>query len=47
MIVAGPSRSQISCNPAGSAQEANPLPLPLSKAVKAIPALVACRLAHS
>src|SRR6266540_767542 len=42
-IVPGPSRSQIACRAAGSSQEANPL----DSSVKPIPALVACRLAHS
>jgi hypothetical protein len=39
----GPKRSQIACKAATSAQEANPL----ARAVKAIPALAAWRLAHS
>jgi hypothetical protein len=42
-IVPGPSRSQIACRAAGSSAVANPL----DSSVKPIPALVACRLAHS
>ena len=42
-MVPGCSRSQISCRASGSSQEANPL----DKAVNPIPALSACRLAHS
>ena len=42
-MVPGCSRSQISCSAAGSSQAANPL----DSSVKAIPALAACRLAHS
>src|SRR6266542_6227063 len=42
-IVPGPSRSQIVCRAAGSSAEANPL----DSSVKPIPALMACRLAHS
>lgn len=42
-IFAGLNRSQIFCNPAGSAQAANPL----SSAVNSILAFVAWRLAHS
>jgi hypothetical protein len=42
-IVPGPSRSQIACRAAGSWQEPNPL----DSSVNPIPALVACRLAHS
>ena len=41
--VAGPSRSQIACNRAGSSQEANPL----DSSVNPIPACLACCLAHS
>ncbi len=41
-MVPGCSRSQISCSPAGS-QDAKPL----ASSVKAMPALTACRLAHS
>ena len=40
---AGPSRSQIACNPAGSSVAAKPL----ASAVNPIPALAACCLAHS
>jgi hypothetical protein len=40
---AGPSRSQIACNPAGSSLEANPL----ANAVNPIPNLAACCFAHS
>src|ERR1700716_627366 len=40
---AGPSRSQMACRRAGSAQEAKPL----ANSVKARPSAVACRLAHS
>ena len=40
---AATGRSQISCSPAGSSQDANPL----ASSVKPIPALSACRLAHS
>jgi hypothetical protein len=43
LICSGPSRSQMACTAAGSAQVANPL----SSAVWAIPALVAWRMAHS
>jgi hypothetical protein len=43
LIVPGPSRSQMTCNPAASVQEANPL----DSSVKPIPALAAWRLAHS
>jgi hypothetical protein len=43
LMVPGPSRLQMSCNAVGSAQEANPL----DSSVKAMPALAACRLAHS
>ena len=39
----GPSRSQITCRPSGSSQEANPL----DSSVKPIPALAAARLACS
>ena len=39
----GPSRSQIACSAAGSVQEAKPL----DSSVNPIPALAACRLAHS
>src|SRR5215468_10974269 len=42
-MVPGRSRSQISCKAAGSSQAANPL----DSSVKLIPALAACRLAHS
>jgi hypothetical protein len=42
-MVPGWSRSQIACKAAGSSQEANPL----DNAVNPIPALAACRLAHS
>ena len=42
-MVPGCSRSQISWSVSGSSQEANPL----DSAVKPIPALSACRLAHS
>jgi len=40
-IVAGPSRSQICCNPSGSVHDAKLL-LPGVKVAKAIPALLAC-----
>ena len=42
-MVPGCSRSQIACSPAGSSQDANPF----DSSVKAMPALTACRLAHS
>ena len=42
-IVPGCSRSQMACSPSGSPAEANPL----DSSVKPIPALSACRLAHS
>ena len=42
-MVPGWSRSQISCSPAGSSHDANPL----DSAVNPMPALIACRLAHS
>ena len=42
-MVPGPSRSQITCSAAGSAQLANPL----DSSVNPIPAPVAWRLAHS
>ena len=43
MVPKGCSGSQISCSAAGSSQAANPL----DSSVKVIPALAACRLAHS
>ena len=42
-MVPGCSRSQIACSAAGSSQAANPL----DSSVNPIPALSACRLAHS
>jgi len=39
----GPNRSQMACNAAGSAQEANPL----DSSVNPTPAAAACRFAHS
>ena len=42
-MVPGCSRSQIPCSPAGSSQDAKPL----DRAVNPMPALSACRLAHS
>ena len=42
-MVLGWNRSQISCSPAGSSHEANPL----ASLVNPMPALTAWRLAHS
>ena len=42
-MVPGWSRSQISCSAAGSSHDANPL----ASSVNPMPALAACRLAHS